>query len=59
MMHPVSPNFDRIIFSGKPQWNLPDGWLVKGRTYYWRVRAKDKWGAWSGWSHVWQFQIQQ
>jgi len=57
-MHwPLSPNFDRLTFSGKPEWDVPQGWFVKGRTYYWRVRARDKWGAWSGWSDVWKFQI--
>ena len=37
----VSPNFDRLTFSGKPEWDVPQGWFVKGRTYYWRVRALD------------------
>jgi len=47
MLHPVSPNLDRITGSSKPEWSLPEGWLAKGRTYYWRVRAVDAWGAWS------------
>ena len=55
MRHPVSPNLDRIIGSSEPQWELPPGWLVEGRTYYWRVRAVDAWGAWSPWSEVWEF----
>ncbi len=55
MLHPVSPNFDRLVFSGTPQWEVPEGWLVEGRTYCWRVRARDDWGAWSGWSRVWKF----
>ena len=57
MRHAVCPNLDRLTFSGKPQWTLPQGWLVKGRTYYWRVRAKDTWGAWSDWSRIWRFTI--
>lgn len=57
MLHPVSPNLDRIILSGNPQWRLPEGWLVNGRSYYWRVRARNGWGAWSNWSQVWQFKL--
>jgi len=57
MLHAVSPNFDRILLSAKPSWNVPQGWFVKGRTYYWRVRAKDDWGAWSVWSRVWHFKL--
>jgi hypothetical protein len=55
MLYPVSPVFDRIIFSQEPEWKVPDGWLLKGQTYYWRVRAKDNWGVWSDWSKVWTF----
>jgi hypothetical protein len=57
MLNPISPNFDRIISSPNPQWQLPQGWFVKGRTYYWRIRARDNWGAWSDWSKVWKFKI--
>ena len=59
MLLPVSPNFDRITFSSQPQWQIPAGWLVKGRTYYWRVRAKDNWGAWSSFSNIWRFKIDE
>lgn len=57
MLHAVSPNFDRITFCEKPEWELPSSWLIQGRDYYWRVRARDKWGAWSGWSEVWSFSV--
>jgi hypothetical protein len=55
MLYPLSPVFDRIIFSQEPEWKVPEGWLIKGQTYYWRVRAKDNWGVWSDWSNVWTF----
>jgi len=54
MLHPVAPNFDRLTSSSKSEWPVPEGWLVKGREYFWRVRARDAWGAWSGWSEVWR-----
>jgi len=54
-LHPVSPNFDSLIRSGDTNWDLPGGWLVPGKTYYWRLRARDDWGAWSGWSSAWRF----
>jgi hypothetical protein len=58
MHYPLSPNFDRLTFSDKPEWEIPQGWFVPGRTYYWRVRATDRWGASSDWSDVWQFTVQ-
>jgi hypothetical protein len=58
MLYPVSPNFDRIIFSALPTWSVPSGWLNPGQTYYWRVRAKDNWGTWGDWSKVWSFTIE-
>jgi hypothetical protein len=57
MLHPVSPNFDRLTFSDAPRWSVPEGWLVEGRVYFWRVRARNTWGAWSDWSPVWSFTI--
>ncbi len=57
MLYPVSPVFDRIIFSSEPVWQVPKGWLRPYKTYYWRVRTKDNWGVWSGWSDVWQFSL--
>jgi len=57
MLHPVSPNFDRIIFSRVPEWGIPPGWLVGEKPYFWRVRAKNQWGAWSPWSQVWNFRL--
>lgn len=59
MLHPVSPNLNRLSRSGDAEWALPRGWLVKGRSYYWRVRARDQWGGWSDWSKVWKFKTKR
>ncbi|MBD3185030.1 hypothetical protein GF312_22290 [Candidatus Poribacteria bacterium] len=58
MLHPVSPNFDMITFSDKPEWLIPQDWFIAGKEYYWRVRARDEWGAWSDWSNIWTFKAQ-
>ena len=55
VLYPVSPDFDRILFSPDPEWPVPEGWLLEGRPYYWRVRARDGRGAWSEWGAVWTF----
>jgi len=55
MRFPVATNLDRLTSSVKPEWKVPDGWLIPGARYYWHVRAKDKRGAWSRWSKVWSF----
>lgn len=57
MLYPVSPNFNRILFSERSEWEFPKGWLLPGKRYFWRVRAKDKRGAWSQWSEVWSFTV--
>lgn len=56
MLYPVSTNFDRITYSNKNNWSVPQGWLRENATYFWRVRARDKSGTWSDWSDVWRFQ---
>ena len=56
-LYPISPNFDRLTFSGAPEWDAPRDWFVPGTTYYWRVRSRDNWGAWSPWSQIWKFRI--
>ena len=57
MLLSVSGNFDRITLSPKTEWKIPQGWLIKGKTYYWRVRTRDDWGCWGDWSKIWKFKI--
>jgi hypothetical protein len=52
---PVSPNFDRLTFSPRPEWPLPQNWIVPGATYFWHARACYAKGAWSPWSGTWRF----
>ncbi|NUQ64934.1 MAG: hypothetical protein HUU20_20925 [Pirellulales bacterium] len=55
MRFPLATNLDRLTFSDKPQWQVPDGWLIPGERYFWHVRARDRRGAWSPWSQIWSF----
>jgi hypothetical protein len=59
VLHPISPSFDRITFSRNPEWDIPQGWLLRGRTYFWRVGARNGSGVWSPWSQVWRFCVDQ
>lgn len=60
MRWPLSTNFDKLISrtpdKGKAQYVLPSaGLLTGGKTYYWRVRAKDAQGVWGPWSKTFNF----
>ena len=60
MLWPLSPNFYKLISKtadrGKLQYTLAEGGLLSpGRTYYWRVKAKNETGVWGSWSDVWSF----
>jgi hypothetical protein len=56
----LSSNFEKLVSktsdSGNARLTLPyDGMLTPGRTYYWRVQAKDNSGVWGPWSTTWSF----
>ena len=68
MKWPLSFNFNKIICytndAGQARYTVPyTGLLTPDRTYYWRVKAKDKINvktantasAWSAWSNTWSF----
>lgn len=63
MRWPLSTNFDKLISrtadKGKAQYSLSSaGLLTGGKTYYWRVRAKDAKGVWGPWSKTFSFRPQ-
>jgi hypothetical protein len=55
---PLCPNLDIDIHSDKPEFQVPDGWLISGETYYWRVKARDSQGNWGNYSDIWNFRTE-
>lgn len=60
MRWPLSTNFDKLISrtadKRQAQYTLPNtGLLTGGKTYYWRVQAKDQKGVWGAWSRTFSF----
>jgi hypothetical protein len=60
MRWPLSTNFDKLISrtadKGQAKYTLPSaGLLTGGKTYYWRVQAKDAKGVWGSWSKTFSF----
>jgi outer membrane murein-binding lipoprotein Lpp len=49
---PIAPDFDTHIEGGQTEWESSPGFLILGRTYYWRVRAKDGVAFASQWSQT-------
>jgi Transglutaminase-like superfamily len=52
---PVATALKSLTGSSKPEWKLPEGWLNRNTTYYWKVEAKDSRGIWGDCSPVFRF----
>ena len=52
---PVATALFKETGSGKSEWQLPEDWLNKDTTYYWKVKAQDSRGAWGEWSNIYSF----
>ena len=52
---PVATALYKKTQSGKSEWQLPDGWLNRDTTYYWKVKAQDSRGIWGKWSGIYRF----
>jgi hypothetical protein len=52
---PVATALWKLTDSGDNKFQLPDGWLNRDTTYYWKVKARDSRGVWGEWSPVFRF----
>ncbi len=51
---PISANFEGNL-GPVTEFAVPEGWLVPGQTYYWRVKARSDKGRWGAWSPIRSF----
>ena len=51
---PISANFEGSL-GPVTEFAVPEGWLVPGQTYYWRVKAGSDKGPWGAWSPIRSF----
>ncbi len=56
---PVATALLRETGSGISEWQLPDDWLNRDTTYYWKVKAQDNRGVWGEWSKIYRFKTSQ
>lgn len=56
---PVSTTLHRNIDSDRTEWNVPEGFLNPGTTYYWKVRARDNHGHIGEWGPVFSFRTSE
>ena len=51
---PISANFEGSL-GPATEFRTPEGWLLPGKTYYWRVKASGADGLWGDWSSIHSF----
>jgi hypothetical protein len=56
---PVATALMRETGSGRPEWEMVEGWLNGNTTYYWKVKAQDNRGIWGCWSPIFCFKTAQ
>lgn len=52
---PLATTLHKETDSGNSEWQLPEGWLNKDTSYFWKVKARDSRGVWGEWSEIYRF----